>query len=341
MEFGSDFHIFDYPKGGKSLLEVYPYSNIYASGRQALLDLAIARGWKRLWVPSYFCEESLECIRRAGIQLRKYKCTPYSEPDSIIEEFQTETSDGLLIVDYFGLFGERHFTNIGCEVVEDHTHNLIGEWALNSSTDWCIASLRKALPIPDGGLLWSPKNHKLPDPPHVSQVTVDVMDGRFRAMRLKEQYLHGNHIEKTEFLNLFRKTEETFDSLEISRISDISFQIVKDIDIFTWYDLKRENWHFLKENLEMGDYVEILLPENSEDTPFSIILKFKSAEIRDKVRRNLISRAVYPAILWNIEDSCDESAKHFGDTMLSIHCDGRYSLDDMKILSQRINESFN
>lgn len=131
MEFGSDFHTFNYPRGGKSLLEIYPDSNLYASGRQALLDLAIARGWKRLWVPTYFCEESLECIFRAGIELCYYTITPRSNPDKILSLIDARDGDGLLIVNYFGLFDIHHVADVQCEIVEDHTHNLIGEWTLN------------------------------------------------------------------------------------------------------------------------------------------------------------------------------------------------------------------
>jgi len=202
VEFGSDFHTVDYPRG-KSLLEYFPESNLYASGRQALLDLAIARGWNRLWAPSYFCEESLDCVSRAGIELCKYNAIPLSNPNDIVSRIPVRKDDGLLIVNYFGLFDIRLFQDKGCEIVEDHIHNLIGDWSLNSNADWRIASLRKTLPIADGGILWSPKHHSLPTAPASNKITDSVMARRSCAMNLKSDYLKGDNVCKVSFCAYF------------------------------------------------------------------------------------------------------------------------------------------
>lgn len=339
MEFGSDFHTFDYPKGGKSLLENFPESNLYASGRQALLALAIARDWKRLWIPSYFCEDTLNSICRCGIELCKYKISPKNKPDDLIKNIPVKDSDGLLVVNYFGVFENRDLSNVHCEIVEDHTHNLIGDWALNSHSDWCIASLRKTLPIADGGMLWSPKHHDLPIKPIKDTAVEAVMSRRYNAMNLKHEYLNGLIIDKEEYLKLYSDTEEEFDRLPISLISKASFQIVNNLDIKFWYDVKYRNWKFLYENLKDVKSVNILKPENHTDCPFSLILIFQNGEKRNKVRSSLISRSVYPAILWTIKDETDARAQVFGDRMLSIHCDGRYSLNDMSKLLSMIKES--
>jgi len=338
VEFGSDFHTIEYPKG-KSLLEYFSESNLYASGRQALLDLAIARGWKRLWVPSYFCEESLDCVSRAGIELCKYKITPLLNPNEVVNRIPVCKDDGLLVVNYFGLFDKRLFPDMGCEIVEDHTHNLIGNWALNSSADWCIASLRKTLPIADGGMLWSPKHHSLPTAPALNNVTDIIMARRSWAMNLKSTYLKGENVIKDEFLRIFHDTEEEFDQLPVSSVSKTSQHIVNELDIRIWYDAKYRNWRFLAKELSSSKSVELLSPENSQDCPFSLILRFKDIKMRNNVRKKLIDKSVYPAILWNIEDESDTSARLFGDTMLSIHCDGRYSPKDMELLLSNIKDS--
>lgn len=339
MEFGSDFHILDH-KIGQSLLKDIPESNLYASGRQALLDLAITRKWKRLWVPSYFCEDTLNCISRVGIKLCKYSINPILNPSDVVGNIPVKEDDGLLIVNYFGLFDTRLFLNARCEIVEDHTHNLIGNWARNSNADWCIASLRKTLPIADGGILWSPKHLTLPDKPQSKHITKTIMNRRLEAMNLKQNYINGEDICKNEFLSIFNETEEKFDKLPISSISDASFKVVKSLDIKEWYDEKHKNWNFLREKLSEYNLVEILTPENEKDCPFSLILRFENSDMRNDVRKALIAKSVYPAILWRIEDGNDKSAQSFGDTMLSIHCDGRYSLQDMQNLFLLIKDSF-
>lgn len=341
MEFGSDFHTIDIKDGNTetSVFKYLPESNLYASGRQALLDLAITRKWKRLWVPSYFCEETLDCISRVGIELCKYNINPLINPSDVVGNIPVHKYDGLLIVNYFGLFDVRVFTNLDCEIVEDHTHNLIGNWAVNSKADWCIASLRKTLPISDGGILWSPKNITLPNKPQSNDITNIVMNKRWKAMNLKRVYLNGENVSKNDFLSLFSETEEEFDKLSISSISEGSLQIVNSLDIRKWYDVKRRNWNFLREKLIGYNNVKILTPENESDWPFSLILCFEDNDIRNKVRQGLISKAVYPAILWRIEDNNDKVAQSFGDRMLSVHCDGRYSLKDMQNLFLLIEDS--
>jgi len=338
VEFGSDFHTIAYPKG-KSVLEYFPESNLYASGRQALLALAIARGWKRLWVPSYFCEESLDYVSRTGIELCFYKTTPLSNPSDIINRVSADNDDGLLIVNYFGLFDTRTFSDIGCEIIEDHSHSLIGNWALNSNADWCIVSLRKTLPIADGGMLWSPKHHPLPTVPTSNDITDRIMARRSYAMDLKSKYLKGDDVCKDEFLRIFHDTEEEFDKLPISSISKTSQNIVNNLDVGVWYDAKYRNWHYLAQPLSSCKSVELLSAENSQDCPFSLILRFKDIDARNNVRKKLIDKSVYPAILWNIENESDASARLFGDTMLSIHCDGRYSREDMERLLSIIKDS--
>lgn len=315
--------------------------NLYVSGRQALLDLALSRGWKRLWVPSYFCEETLNCIQRAGIELRHYNIIPSDDPIRIIPSVPAAQNEGLLVVNYFGLFNRRSFSKIDCEIVEDHTHNLIGPWATNSNADWCIASLRKTLPIADGGILWSPKHHKLPEKPMSVALTENLMAKRVHAMDLKRDYLKGKDIAKGEYLKIFKETENAFDSIPISGISGASSQVLKNLDIRAWYDAKYRNWSYLHKCLKGIKSLNILTPENRASCPFSLTLRFVNKEMRDAVRMSLIANQIYPAILWIIENDDDKAAQSFGDSMLSVHCDGRYSLNDMEILVSIIKDLLN
>ena len=339
MEFGSDFHTVEYPQGGESILNFFPDSNLYVSGRQALLDLAMARGWKRLWVPSYFCGETLKCISRAGIELSRYAINPSLDPIVVIGDIPVNKDDGLLVVNYFGLFDKRTFVDVGCEVVEDHTHNLIGNWAIESNADWCIASLRKTLPVADGGILWSPRKHTLPVKPLSNHLTTSVIERRSKAMYLKYRYLRGEEVRKEKYLNLFRETEEELDGLPVSAISDFSLSIIRGLDIRKWYDEKHKNWSLLHDKLYDCKSINILSPENGKDCPFSLTLQFVDNETRNKIRKSLIEKSVYPAILWTIQNREDKNAQSFGDKMLSIHCDGRYSIKDMETLSLLIKAS--
>jgi hypothetical protein len=64
---------------------------------------------------------------------------------------------------------------------------------------------------------------------------------------------------------------------------------------------------------------------------------FNNKEERSRIRKDLISNSVYTAILWTLPDEVGTEAQCFSERMLSVHCDGRYSSEDIKELASRIN----
>lgn len=335
MEFGSDFHLCDIPQG-VSLLDIYDDVNLYIDGRQALIDLLLNQMWSRLWVPSYYCYDFLESIE-PYIQLKFYECSPVDDISSIISELDVRKDDAVIVMNYFGLTSKVN-TSIGCCVIEDHSHDLISDWARNSQADWCFASLRKSLPIADGGILWSPQGHQLPQSPPSTILGDRLADERYCAMSLKKDYLHGVNIDKDTYRKIYIDTENRLDSLPISAMSPQSLQLLSTLDIEKWYSYKRCNWAYLKKKIKSND-IQILGDNlNEGQNPFSLILVCKSKDKRDALRTELIRRGVYPAILWHIPNCDFGFSSKFGDIMLSLHCDGRYGLNEMQIMTDIINE---
>ncbi len=81
-------------------------------------------------------------------------------------------------------------------------------------------------------------------------------------------------------------------------------------------------------------YIMIILePEGDGCYPFSLMLLFDSEVLRDRCRNSLINNDVYPALLWKIpSDNKHPEVKDFSNRMLSIHCDARYGVNDVKRL---------
>lgn len=334
MEFGSDFHYMApcLPVGGRALSSYYPGALLLGNGRQCLVHLIRICGWKRLWVPAWFCHEVLTSVAAmTGVQWVIY-------PDGPEREFPTEgmarlpfrPGDALLRMNYFGCRGFRSPEGIPVPVIEDHSHDLLGPWALNSRADWCIASLRKSLPIPDGGMLWSPKGHPFAavdsDPAHAAR-----MAERWEAMRLKAAYLAGEPVEKASFRSLYLSTEEYFDIAQPSAVDPESASWLQAFDIAGWYARKRENWARLRTRL--GSVT--LTPESDACTPFSFVLVADSQAQRDAWKRRMIAADIYPAVLWELPEAVrtlvpDEKWP------LSVHCDGRYSLAYIEVLADRL-----
>lgn len=331
-EFGSDFHFIAPTGGSNTLQDFFPSANYYADGRQALIDLYRSQGWQRLWMPEYFCYDVIESLKEAGLELVFYTDYPeYHDDSKTIEAIQRKghfrPTDAILRVNYFGTRSYRDVEKLNIPVVEDHTHDLIGGWAINSHADWCIASLRKTLPVPEGGMLWSPMGLPLPKAPTVSDENEKIAAIRWEAMRLKACYLNGENVEKAAFRSGFVDTEEYFDRAEVCALDAESQKFLQLFDIRDWYKRKWENWALLRDIKKDG--VRVLRPEDRGCYPFSLILVFELEDERNRVRKALIERQVYPAILWSVPPSYYGEISQMSGGMLSIHCDARYTKEEI------------
>ena len=333
-EFGSDFHYISGFQGKDNTLSgFYPKANYYADGRQALIHLYHSQGWQRLWMPEYFCYDVIGSLKQAGLNLVYYQDWPDDHSDNeTLENIQHkghfQPTDAILRVNYFGTRTKRRTEKLSvAAMVEDHTHDLIGDWAMHSTADWCIASLRKILPIPEGGMLWSPMGLKLPQAPEPSIENELIASTRWEAMKLKTRYLAGEAVEKAAFRKGYVETEEYFDTAPVCALDKVSQEYLKSFNIREWYNKKRENWELLKDIRKVG--VRVIRPESLGCYQFSLVLLFDSFDERDRVRKELIEHQVYPAVLWNMDVPTDGEIFKFSRGMLSIHCDARYSKEDI------------
>lgn len=335
MEFGSDFHRIEYPIGNGLPYGIF---NHYVSGRQPLLDIIQNYGYRRIWIPSYYCGESITILDRSNVVVKRYNCLPTDNPDKVIENLQLESYDLLMRVNFFGLHKHHNSNKYPCDVIEDHTHDLLGDWACNSNARWCFASLRKTLPTADGGILWSPNNQPLPEQHIITNEVADTITFRYNAMGKKSDYLNGQHVLKESFLNDLKKTEERFETFALSDCSSTTHNIINSINIESWYNIKKANYLKLLSLLDFN-FSYPIIGNLDKSTPFSLILLFNNNILRENARKKLIQNNVYPAILWPDVYYKDTDAIDFSNRMLSIHCDGRYTVEDMHILAQRLNKA--
>lgn len=333
-EYGSDFHSMNSFRSKRTHLDdIYKDAVYLADGRMCLLSLIEHNGWKRIWIPEYFCYEVIETIRQqSGIEIKFYVDYPGCDDASEIEKIDFREGDVLFRVNYFGMREKRSGAAISVPVIEDHTHDLLGRWALYSDADWCIASLRKTLPIAEGGMMWSPKGLDLTAYAASSSDDNEVMMAkRWKAMDMKSAYLSGEAVDKEAFRALYMETEEWFDTASVSGIDSRSMATIRSIDINAWYNAKRKNLEAIGRILSNE-----LCAEDESCNLFSFVLRTKN---RQAVRKALIESKVYSAILWNVPETVSPKVKKFSESMLSVHCDGRYSVDDMKEIAERIKRA--
>jgi hypothetical protein len=313
-------------------------ATLLADGRQCVVALIRQYGWKRMWMPDYFCYEVIETIiKQTGIEVVFYADSPLYEGK--VEDLPFQDRDALFRMNYFGMRDVRSNKAIPVPVIEDHSHDPFGHWALYSDADWCISSIRKSLPLSEGGMMWSPKGHELPEIPQSSEENEKIAAIRWEAMEMKSDYLEGKDVCKENFRKKYTETEEWFDTAEPSLIDERTERFIsKEFDINLWLGAKKKNWALLS-NLVNKKYCKVLSAEHESCTMFSLVLLFENTAQRDMVRKRLIDNSVYPAILWSVPETASESSRAFSERMLSVHCDGRYNEEDIRQLADILNQA--
>jgi hypothetical protein len=336
-EYGSDFHYvnlteFNLSTSKSSFLD--SSTQLYFSGRAALRAILLHGisnyHWKKIYLPTYYCHEVFDFISDIGLELVYYLCNPLN--NQLSQSIEDNKNNVLLIVDYFGVNSPKfnHLNNI--IKIEDVTHNLD---SINKSTaDYVFGSLRKTLPIPVGGLVKS--KEKLPNI-GVSSYANEITQEKKSGMLLKTKYLNGEPIDKAEFRMLLIHAENAFSNLDsFSEMPNTIAEIIKNVDVCKILDWKKRNIQFVKQQIIENDKFKLV--SSSNDTEYALILKFEKYEDREKLKQFLISKAIFPTVLW--PNQLNSTDKEIEQTLLFLHLDFRYTIEDVSYIVNQINQYF-
>lgn len=349
-EAGSEFHWMPLAHGSRK-----PYyltaANLYSCGRSALAGiLQYGRevlGWKRLWIPSYYCPEVVETIFATGISAEFYFDSPM---DQVIVPRDILPGDAILIVNFFGVKSREEYEEIfrlEIPVIEDHSHDPWSLWVMQSQASYLTASLRKTLPIPDGGATWSNIGSHLPPQPAQKGQSSNVSVEKIEAMLLKTLYLAGKISDKERYLELFNSAKHNLCLSTVDQqcgeepISELSKGILTSFPWRGWRAKRLANYRRLRQQVLEKSGMKILESNDRDVCPFMMTVLFSTRKKRDQMKKRLIKNSIYPAIIWPIEEShawASERAKILSGQILSIHCDGRYSLTDMDKIAAIFNQ---
>jgi len=336
-EYGSDFHyISDQEYRRDSKTDFFGSEvQFYFSGRVALkviLSESIKnQSLKKIYVPSYYCHEVYEFIKDLNIIIEYYDCDPIK--NELPNDIKDINGYGLLVVNYFGLSSPSFEGYKNLIIIEDLTHNL--ELISESKADYVFGSLRKVLPVPVGGFVKSKKS--LPQL-EKSAFAEDVALEKLTGMVLKKKYLDGSFKEKQVFRELFINTETSFEhNHTFTSLPSLIEKYFFELETEKIISVKKKNSFLAKENLIVNSNFSLLT--NNFNTEFALILKFESNEQRDELKSYLISKQIYPMVLW--PNQIYENDILLEKTILFIHIDFRYSSDDILHITNTINHFYN
>jgi hypothetical protein len=158
-------------------------------------------------------------------------------------------------------------------------------------------------------------------------------------MLLKILYLEGHRIEKDLFLELARQGESNIAAGDVSGMSQFSAAILPTLPIAAWRERRRLNQQRLSTNLASMSWATILSGKGNGSCPFAGIIVCDTASRSEHIRQGLIARDVYPPVLWSLSNPrslnnpilpvIPEADRQLWPRLLLLHCDMRYSWDDM------------
>jgi len=337
-EIGGEFH---WPGLPQRPLLTWPEPHVwFALGRQVVIEI-----WRKhsregagttLWVPDYFCPVIRCSWELAGIDVRSYSDNPILACPNW-DTMRPAPGDLVLAVNYFGVregkAWQEWYKEQECIIlIEDHTHDPFSSWAVNSEADYVFVSVRKTFPVPDGGLLWSPKKkHALAQRPLRKNWTGSAL--KFAAMVLKKKYLYsflGMTPVKSAFRRLQVRGEKVLSESEGLSLSPWSCFFLEPGFPKRWRYRREENVRrFLELTTNAKDFEALFTSWPEGHCPFNAVLVFPFGELRDRYRDQLISQDVYAQIHWILDPDTAPYALDLSRRILTIPLDQRYGPEDV------------
>lgn len=299
---------------------------LYGSGRQALVALLrFGRreyGWTAVHLPEYYCPEVADDVA-AVLPVHRYD----AGPAGVGNPPRVGVDEVLILVSYFGTPPVRPSAPTpaaGPTVVVDATHDPLAPWLPHLGADYVFASLRKTLPLPDGGMLWSTVDAPLPPPPAPSDGQRLAAGTILSAMCLKTAYLGGAGLAKEPYLAGYADGERRLRSAGVSAVSDLSAHLLHALPVDELRVRRITNAAVLADRLATQPGL------TARAYPFGVVLECDSHRRREELRQALIARAVYPAVLWTLRpDEAGTRHLDYSARMLMLHTDARWTERDM------------
>ncbi|MGO4940666.1 hypothetical protein ACTQ45_11695 [Fundicoccus sp. Sow4_D5] len=354
MEIGSEFWIDDntlveHNSEMPSWLRRFGDVVLTSSGRGALsliLDHVKPRV-KSVLLPSYICQSVILPFEKAGYELNFYDVDKYLKPVDI--ELIKNSNVGIFLhMGYFGFSTNEILSDLISSLksesvitIEDVTHTLFSKQNRPIESDFIIGSIRKWFGIPSGGFLASDKITKL----ELIDANVDFINIRRSSLHQKFEYINsGNKCIKSTYLSGFNRAEHILDEdIRPYKIDHESEVIIMNLDDKELQSYRQRNYKFLLKHLRDVGGIEVLSSDIENDvTPMFFPIYVKSN--RDELRSRLIEKEIYCPVHWpipkQVNGHLDITTKYIYNSILSIPCDQRYQIEDMRRIINEIVSFF-
>lgn len=319
------------------------YSDVryYESGRSAIrcVSSRLQRGDVVL-LPEFICESVIECFSDQQVVFYRIGIDFQIDLDDLASKLNQNVKL-LFLMHYFGELQsesslaeiERQVAASGCTVLEDATHSLFT--ASHTIGDYVVASIRKWMPVPHGGVLVV-INDKLVLPNCDSYDVGD--DRRAIAMVLKDVFLQGELDCNDYYRNVFSECEKGLDERSGRyAMSEFSRFCASCVSVADLKEKRKANYIILERLLdEIG--IRPAMSLSPDSCPLCLCIR---ASNRDDLRSYLTDNRIYCAVHWPFDGLMAHErpmAELNGAELLSLPIDQRYGKLEMEHLASVLSQ---
>lgn len=345
-EYGSEFEIGYLPNTYfQRIAGKLPYSAFTRSGREAIglaiegLEAGVAL------LPAYCCWSMALPFQAAGWKIAYYPLEQGLGVDcvklkTLVEEFNPSI---VFVMDCFGFTPADKAIKIIKEsnehilIIEDFTQCLFSlEDKWNSEVDFYVASIRKSMGVPDGGVVLSKR------PLMIERLSADrtpFVTHHIDAGIKKKRYAYSALSEDKQIFRELQATagEEIHNDYHLYKISSEAEAILAHTDVETVKYARRKNYEHLYDLIKDNKNFSVLFAPEKNEAPFMFII---NSPRRDELQKAFAQKGVYCQVIWPLSEEAKRIcpvSKFMEETMLAIPIDQRYNYDDIEEIGQRIN----
>ena len=324
-EIGSEFWLEGLPQPVSERDGCYVLSGRTAIGL-IINDILKHRRVRNVYMPAWCCESMIAPFVGSGIRVDLYDVGFDGGLRFFIDE--EKEADIFYVANYFG-YGNTlgpdivgRFKRKGAVVIYDRTHSFLMDDDIVQH--YSFASIRKWMGVVCGAVVEGVADVTLEECPY--------LDLKERAMRMKRLFIEGDDsIHKKDFLELYGEFgSHLAGDYQDYAMDDISYGIYKSTDIDKIKKKRRENAMFLHEHLQLPCLGQL----GEKDVPLFVPVFFETVGQRDAMRSKLTDAEIYCPVHWpkNPLVTPEMEVNRIFDTELSLVCDQRYGLFEMKRL---------
>ena len=276
-------------------------------------------------LPSYLCESMILPLDKETIE---YKFYPVEFKNGAFRYIYSNVDDCnvIVVIDYFGYeCATNNIPRFGKIIIRDLTHSVFIK--KYDDAEYYFGSLRKWAGFKCGGFALK-KNGKILEP---SEDPNNYANLRCKAMQLKEKYINNESFTK-EHLKTFAEAEHLLDECTLSHSILGDEDAAKHLDIETIKMIRIKNAQILINGLKEYCLFKKL---GKNDCPLFVPILYKN---RDKLRKYLVEKEIYCPVHWPKPFAETGMSDLLYEQELSLVCDQRYTIDDMKRIVKTVKE---